>query len=614
MKRISTTYWAKTGDLQKDSTDSKLSLDETLDRSYDSGKLDDIFHTYLSKFLDQHPDIFDEWGLNPEEFNGLSIRKKEIVKLLSILLSDRQLFSKWFGTLPYMVTKVLETIVWEGKQEITELNRRTKENLLVSSTEQNGITLDDINIDFCLFLFKESKYSQTTGEKNYYLDLPVLVRKKLKNQLPIPQGYHLKPLKSPNNTEFIYEDNERILKTLPLVITFIRQDNLKLTKNGTPHKNSIVRLAEYCESAEFYPDAEKRDLRTLKTDLIVQMVLLNDFPSNMANPLELLKKLFEAFLTSDRFIGLSLLQHLKGWGSISCDSDKETHRNYFELLTQLPPNKWISIKQLLRFSLLREIDINPIEKEEAERSVFFTTEWNGWGNKRLYVTDQLFEKAISEPLIKAMFFLFSSFGLVDLKYNLPENESFLEEKQTWVSIYSGLKYVRLTTLGAFLCGQSRHYDSDSLSEEETEATLDDDRLIILLSKQDKLIELVLDKMAEKIGHNRYKVDFTSFLCDCSSERDIREKIQLFKETIPVALPENWQDFFQKILLRANPLKEQTDLTVYKIPRENKKLIDVITGDEVIRQYILKVEDYHIAIRKTDFEKVKSRLEYFGFLF
>jgi len=46
--------------------------------------------------------------------------------------------------------------------------------------------------------------------------------------------------------------------------------------------------------------------------------------------------------------------------------------------------------------------------------------------------------------------------------------------------------------------------------------------------------------------------------------------------------------------------------------DGQELITLMARDAVLNKYILKTEDYHIAIRSANLLKVKKRLEEFGY--
>ena len=82
------------------------------------------------------------------------------------------------------------------------------------------------------------------------------------------------------------------------------------------------------------------------------------------------------------------------------------------------------------------------------------------------------------------------------------------------------------------------------------------------------------------------------------------------------LPPLWQDFLNDILQKIDPLSPQSDMRIFRLSdlniNDGQELITLMARDAVLNKYILKTEDYHIAIRSANLLKVKKRLEEFGY--
>ncbi|MDM8538617.1 hypothetical protein QUF70_17825, partial [Desulfobacterales bacterium HSG17] len=215
------------------------------------------------------------------------------------------------------------------------------------------------------------------------------------------------------------------------------------------------------------------------------------------------------------------------------------------------------------------------------------------------------------PFIKSFMFFCAGLGILDIAYDSPKNEVFQEKMNPYLSIFDSLKYVRLTSLGAYLLGLSEDYDV-KFEVKEAKVSLDDQRLIINLDKPDTLKTLVLDKIADKITDTCFAVNYNSFLKSCVSKEDIRQKIRLFREKISSAPPPIWKEFINEIMNKINPMTEEKSMKVYKL-KPNDELISLIAKDEVLKKYILKAEDFHIIINSKHLRHVKARLEEFGYL-
>ena len=123
--------------------------------------------------------------------------------------------------------------------------------------------------------------------------------------------------------------------------------------------------------------------------------------------------------------------------------------------------------------------------------------------------------------------------------------------------------------------------------------------------------MVLGQFADKISENCYKVSCGSFLKACDTQEDINDKIGLFRKQMPAKLPRIWEDFLNDILNKIDPLIPEPTLSVFRL-KEHPELIELMARDEVLQKCVLKAEGYHVLIPVQNLNKVKKRLEAFGY--
>jgi hypothetical protein len=596
----------------KEAPNHSLSLEEELHQSYPEDALDDVFLHHFEKFLDKSPNIFEEWNLDRKEFTGLSIRKREIVRLFAIVFSDRELFNAWFAQLPFSTAKVLESIVWEGKQSIFELDKRTKGRVLLEP-ETRSFFRNEIHQDFCLFQVSQIPIKFPDKETLVYLDIPSGLRKKLKLLLPHPKGYHLKPLKTPQATLFSFFDHESILECLPVAMEYIRQGKLQCTNKGTPHKRSLHQLAKVTGLREFYPGQPESDLKTMRVRFISDLLLLGKTENLSGEPPKLLRKLFNVLEHDTGSFYFRYMSQIKGWYHISPYIHLGFHKSYFHLLSQMACDKWLSLNQLSRFAQVRGFNLSPVF-DQAYLHLYLKEEWRGWGNKKQPVFPDQFSRFIDLPLLKSAFFLFAALGLVDLMYDLPDQQILPEDTNLFYSNFCGLRYARLTQLGSYVSGQTDEYTKPEQKLETAQILLDEDRLILSLDKKNAGIEMNLEQIAQRIGRLRFKVDFSTFFSGCHDQNDIDIKIELFHRTLGHQLPAIWVEFLSEIKKRTRAVKIEEDFTVLKLAKNNTDLIELIKNDPDFRNRVLLAEDYHILIRNEDLQTLRDRLLNLGYLF
>ncbi len=592
----------------------EITLEEAVLAQYTPDRLDDIFRRYFKDLLDLAPQLESNWNLKKREYEGLSVRSKEIARLISIVFSDREIFEIWLDKLPYMVAKVLETLTWEGQQEIRNLDDRTKGRILpdASSTQ-----LDDssLNPDFCLFILTKQGNTTTNGDTLYYFSLPLVMRKKLKSHLPKPKGYYLKSLKSLKPTDFEFVDQNQIQTNLPIIFDYVKRGSLKITKSGTPRISSLLEIMRLTEMEEFFPGQPDSELKTMRMLMIMHLCLLmRDLVENQAEiDAHLFRDLFAAFADLEENSLLGFLNHVKGWYQALNMLNKNIHQTILDLVGEIPVEKWVSIKQLTRFAQLRDMDLQPFNPF-AIQNLYIPGEWQGWGHSKQYVKpDQVF-RFITEPMLKAAFFLFAAFGLVDIKYNDPKTDPEICQSRQPYSIFDGLIYVRLTKLGAFTCRKSDDIPVASGRQESSRVTLDDSHLIITIYPADNRTEAKLERFSRRIGRSRFRVDFDSFLRSLTTKEEIENSIEELRHLAAATIPENWEKFFNSIRKKYENFCCREDYRVFKVMRKDPELLELLTSDNELRQMILLAEGRHFMVKNQDMSRLKQRLRIFGYLF
>ena len=591
-------------------SENDLSLEEAFLHSYPADILDDIFQIHFREFLQTTPHFFTEWNLNRKDYEGLTLRKRDIVRVMAITFSDAHLFDAWFKQLPYLVSRVFESIIWEGRQAVIDLNQRTKGDIL-QNIEPEAIAYDTLNPDYCIFVLCTSAWVPPGKEKTIYFDLPGPLKKRSRVYLPKPRGYELKPLKTTEPTAYLFADNEAILESMQVCIRFIREGALDTTKGGEIRKQSLTRLQQQTGLSEFFPESSEKSLRLLRIHLIASA--LNAFNPEVVpeSPMELIRAIIQSYEACDSEpLLVPFMDWIKGWYHAARYLKPQCQAELTELLRAMPVNRWISMKQIRRYIQVRDIDISPVE-ELGLQYLYVTGNWKGWGNRKEMIAPEQLQDRVIDPFLSMNLFLLAAFGCFNLKYNapgLPSGES------PGASISRVLQYVQLTELGAHLLGIQDAYTPSCPRGADVSLDMDQDRLIVTLSHPDPVKEAVLEEMSQRIGPRRFKFDHDVFLKNCQTRSDVLKKIDRLHEFAGPDLPENWQRFLQDILKKSNAIQLTRDRIVLSIDDKDAQLIELFSEDPVLRELVSLSENFQVVIEEKSLPSLKRRLRIFGYLF
>ncbi|MCP4347179.1 MAG: hypothetical protein GY795_16835 [Desulfobacterales bacterium] len=71
------------------------------------------------------------------------------------------------------------------------------------------------------------------------------------------------------------------------------------------------------------------------------------------------------------------------------------------------------------------------------------------------------------------------------------------------------------------------------------------------------------------------------------------------------------DFLDEVSGKIEPLVPEKRMNVYKL-KQNRELVSLFAKDAVLKEYVMKAENYHIVVDSKHVNKVKKRLEEFGY--
>lgn len=590
-------------------------IEALVNQFYTADALKQLYRSYLQDldFRDSHLRVKTNTPVN-------KIKKAQLTRIMATVFANASLFQTFFKSLPQAVQSIFQELIWHKEEREVGFLEKEYHVRIVKANEYGRGNVQDLEAAYALFRVR-SQYdwrSHSRGSRyKYYLSIPDELRPIFKPYLPLPEGYDLQATKAIEPTAFVHENQDRILHDIKLYATYIEQGNLKYSKStGKLLKSSLTQMAKYCNIEEFY-DNTRKDVQYLKTSLIIDFLQGREVDTAQSPEL-MLRQLFTDFFQDTQPQAKKLyefLYHLKGgyYEHQYQKRQKRVKKSLLQVLKALPSSQWIAVENLEKYCLYREIDLDVTSRTSYGSDLYFNMKVDSrYRNyyERTYARGAYYNEAVTKPFLKTMFFLLATFGVVDIAYDLPVNKALQEREAAYLSPFDGLRYVRLNALGAYALGLQKTY-TVSIEEPTANIVLDDKRLIISIDGYDPLKTMVLEKLAEKISETCYKVNYQSFLKECATQQDIKQKISLFQEQIAAKPPQIWQEFLEDVQEKINPLSKKTNLAVYKL-QPNKELIALVARDEMLKQHIFKAEDYHVVIDAKHLSKVKKRLEEFGY--
>jgi hypothetical protein len=573
-----------------------------LKNSYISMQLKNIYKIYLVSF-------------DKKKYES-GLADSYILKLMVKVFSDEVLFQKFFDSLEKGFRDIMYYLIWESEtvsqSELLndfQTDIKTKFKALYHVYDY----IENINPKFHLFNI-EKGYNPIIYDSFVVLSIPdilkKLVRPFFKNK---PYGYNLHFCQNCLETEYLYENNSHIINDLSLYFKFFekKKEYSDISLFDTPNivKNDLKFLLNISKDKKEFFNLKGHEL--IKNSILAAFIIFffKNYQESKLNNLELLKELITKFESSPFFLTTNLLFDIGGKNSLSNEKSGLIVRNrtfiksMFYVFREFKPDKWYAFKDILQFIYLRDLDTDILGKADLSKLYIAYTDEYGKKEKKLFSRKHDYKDLFVVPLIKAFFFLFGALGVFDIKYNSSTDQL--------GSVFQGLIYVKLTNLGAHLLGLKENFEYKT-EENNTKIIIEDTELTIKIKGVDKTKTMFLPSFAEQVSPNMYIVNYSSFLKNCNSKKDIEEKISLFKKEFSENPSEIWTDFFGKALKRFSPFRQEKELVCFKVTPD-KELLDLLVNDSVIKTFVIKMEGARIAIYKDNLPKVKKRLEQFGYL-
>ena len=562
----------------------------------------------------------------PKELAALKANTTDsCVRLLAAAISNDFLFNSILEKLPEDVVTLLYIMAWECEEceiRIAEqkLGQLMEKDLPADTVAGKKKPLrESVEKDPACFMFEIVKnyayYLNDTCSISIYYPLRPFIKKRL----PPPAFARLAPLADiKGKVEQVHEDNQDIFRQLPPILSFIAQGNLKLSKNGKEVlKGSLKKMADACGIDEFYINGDN-ELKYLKAKLLADF--FSWMPSWKAKELEdptgFLKTRINQYFSFEGFKGhssRSMFAHVKRQMEEfdSNDAEKNMRKNFKKVLNLLPEKKWIATRDLATTAFYDGINFNPFSMVYEFTSLYITRNLpNSSRRDNVYLQKLPTIDILTLPYINAMMFLMGALGIVELGYSTPENNIVRQYNKSWLSFYDGLKYVRLTGFGSYVIGRQKRFTHD-ITIQSAEIEVDEHKTMLSIFGNDPVKQMVLAAVGQQITNSSYMVSYQSFLKDCSTHKDVENKIQFFRDNIIAEPPRIWEIFFNEVLARMNPLEQVPAMSVFKV-KSDRELLTLLTRDNVLKKYVIRAENHHILVKTSDVPKVKRRLALFGF--
>ncbi len=181
----------------------------------------------------------------------------------------------------------------------------------------------------------------------------------------------------------------------------------------------------------------------------------------------------------------------------------------------------------------------------------------------------------------------------------------------YISVWDGLKYIKLTPLGQYIFGFSKTYAPKEIKKSKSQLKFDEYKPIITVEPTDVISLTKIEQFTEKYDTNRYILSYNKIFKDCKSYKMVNIKIDSFYSQIEANPPQIFKVFFDNIKDRANRLKRDLKQVVIDLDN-NSELLNLFMTNKKLQDIIIKAQGYRIIVEKNNMAKLTKILKDNGF--
>ena len=583
---------------------------EVLDKEFTKDFLQKNWLPYFNMVFPKYGDELRKKGYGlmlPASFSDIPLKtKQDICNAIAVLFSGPEPYYYFRECLSENAKKAWDHLLMNGYMGFAQIKEELGFEMHVVSERGSRFYFGEISLhpNFSMFPVKSQSWD-IRSEESAHIFLPRKLRKILINWYKFPSEAELMPTDSlPQGTYSFNEVEELFFSDFSRLTIYFRQNEINYTAKKRPVPSGLSKVQRMIQIKEFFPDTAIKRHKLLRTNMLASIIpYLVSLQKKHPEPYDMLREFMNKYYLGHFATPPILLPDVKGLGNFEDFSFLNYEFQMLSLLAALPANSYVLINNLMNHAIYQLYNLEVIDRFDAYQKLTLD---EGTINKT-HIGYNHYKKAIQFPLIKGNFFLFAALGLCELVY---EEVEMYELGANAYSAWDGLKAVKRTPLGDYICGLTKEYQVPK--SKSIDITLSDTSLLIHLAKADSPNLNTLGNFAEQINALTFKTDARIFLKNIRNKEELNAKIELFKQIFG-ELPENWQTFFSNLLKKVNPLKAVSDCFVFKLPKENQELVKLIAQDPLIKNLVHKAEDYQILVPKSNYLNLKKRLAEFGYL-
>ncbi len=545
----------------------------------------------------------------------------------SLHFRSQEEFERFFATLPEYLREAIRIGAFYRFVDVGPLEKKYSVKLIVL-TERDHYYRQHIPD-------KTTRMELFAAVDEYTLLLPPVFSAIFAHWLPKPPGYD--PVPATDAGGEFWSNVEAVSEAIPLLaeaaVDLLKGgDRYELARKGLLKAN-IKKIRASCGQKEF-PVAGKYSLDSIELFVRYLACMGAGWPGRPENSEDYLKDLTQRFFRGEQgktsyflqgggeleYLALTdHLNHRQGSGNDPATLPP-SRLSFFKVLEWIAvTQEWYAVDALLSYILLRGEPFSfcdPYTEQEvlylkADTFIFNNHTFDSDPYERGFAAGgRMRDEILVRPLFQAYCYLMALFGVLEIREAEPEKLVMKNGKALPTSPYAAVTQIRLTDLGAWILGFRTEKPERAATIFEAIA----DKELLLVTFKGKSLErrLFLERVADPLGEERYRVTEASFVRTCEKMADIDALIAKFRTLIDPRPSERWENFFAAIKRRAGLFSDSEPALLFTFSG-NSRSAESIIQDPQLRALLLRTEGNRVVVRSKDHKKFLKALKERGFL-
>jgi len=597
-------------------------------RAIFAGTLRDVFTSFYSAAV-----LTEIYRALPPVLMRLNPFKDKLNKALLIeefmwIFEDDGRVAQFVAALDPRLREAVGILVWRVAVPLDELEQTTGARIARELPRRKYIDphfkLDGLTQLLVIRQKNRWSYSSSLDAFNaadYLVCLPPALRVQLKRVFPKPALYDWVPLPARPEGGRFFECARAAAADLAVSADFVQRGAATRTKQNKFGKPVLRSLAAMTTGGEFWPgNCAEVACQLTRHELLAEFVSgLHDHAREAMRqhpfPLEkVLPRLVPELIQQPEFILTQLLPHIKLRATyLEPEFRTPALASLFGIFGELPAGEWISAENLLAYADLRDIDLtffDPLHyrfrgsRYAGEHTAYSHVETHEFNEENIRVV-------ALEPLLRGTAFLLAALGILEINYTEPPaHHAWFVTNHKYVSIWDGLRALRLTPTGAFCFGKAAAPEVDLPGKRDSGIRFNGPRLLAFSKTDDPVTRDALEDFMDRLGPGVYRFSAPKLFKGCFEKTHLAARIEAFRTRIDMPLPPEWEAALAALTGAPAPLVRESGYSVYTLA-DDPRVRELFAKDPMLRQLCLRVEGWRVAIRADDIKRVREHLRSLG---